>query len=83
MTIPRQLAPTMGLAHGGDEFLEGSFLRDREIRDVPDKNELVQKITTSTNSQNDIYKIQDQEKIRVTCSASATRAVVTRQSFLF
>ena len=26
MTKPRQLAPTMGLAHGGDEFLKGSFL---------------------------------------------------------
>ena len=25
MTIPRQLAPTMGLAHGGFEFLKGSF----------------------------------------------------------
>ena len=23
MTIPRQLAPTVGLAHGGVEFLEG------------------------------------------------------------
>ena len=25
MTIPRQLAPTLGLAHGGFEFLKGSF----------------------------------------------------------
>ena len=25
MTIPRQLAPTMGPAHGGFEFLKGSF----------------------------------------------------------
>ena len=25
MTIPRQLAPTVGLAHGGVEFLEGSL----------------------------------------------------------
>ena len=25
MTIPRQLAPTVGLAHGGFEFLKGSF----------------------------------------------------------
>ena len=83
MTIPQQLVPTVAFAHGGDEFLEGSFLRDREVRDVPDKKESVQKITTSTNSQNDIYKVLDQEKIRVTCSASATRAVVTRHSFLF
>src|SRR5215216_5164887 len=26
VTIPRQLAPTMGPAHGGFEFLKGSFL---------------------------------------------------------
>ena len=26
MTIPRQLAPTVGLAHGGVEFLEGSLV---------------------------------------------------------
>ena len=26
VTIPRQLAPTVGLAHGGVEFLKGSFL---------------------------------------------------------
>src|SRR5215216_1486202 len=26
MTIPQQLAPTMGPAHGGFEFLKGSFL---------------------------------------------------------
>ena len=25
MTIPRQLAPIVGLAHGGFEFLKGSF----------------------------------------------------------
>ena len=25
MTIPQQLAPTMGLAHGGFEFLKGNF----------------------------------------------------------
>ena len=25
MTIPRQLAPTVGPAHGGFEFLKGSF----------------------------------------------------------
>ena len=25
MTIPRQLAPTVGLAHDGFEFLKGSF----------------------------------------------------------
>ena len=27
MIIPRQLAPTVGLAHGGVEFLEGSLTR--------------------------------------------------------
>ena len=26
MIIPRQLAPTMGPAHGGGEFLQGSLL---------------------------------------------------------
>ena len=37
MLIPRQLTPTVGLAHGGDEFLEGSFSRDQEVHNVPDK----------------------------------------------
>ena len=37
VTIPRQLAPTMGPAHGGDEFLEGSFLRDREVHNFPNE----------------------------------------------
>ena len=31
MTIPRQLAPTVGLAHGGVEFLEGFFLGIEEL----------------------------------------------------
>ena len=31
MTIPRQLAPTVGLAHGGVEFLEGSHLGFEEF----------------------------------------------------
>ena len=31
MLIPRQLAPTVGLAHGGVEFLEGSLLRIEEF----------------------------------------------------
>ena len=31
VTIPRQLAPTVGLAHGGVEFLEGFFPGFREI----------------------------------------------------
>ena len=43
MTIPRQLAPTMGPAHDGDEFLEGSFLRDREVHDFTDEKEPAQK----------------------------------------
>ena len=37
MLIPRQLAPTMGPAHGGVEFLEGSVLGFREVRDLPDQ----------------------------------------------
>ena len=31
MTIPRQLAPTVGPAHGGFEFLKGSFLGFEKI----------------------------------------------------
>ena len=31
VTIPRQLAPTMGPAHGGVEFLEGAFLGFEKI----------------------------------------------------
>ena len=37
VTFPRQLAPTVGPAHGGDEFLEGSFLRDREVHNFLDE----------------------------------------------
>ena len=43
MTIPQQLAPTMGLAHGGVEFLEGSFPGFREVREFPDEEEPVWK----------------------------------------
>ena len=31
MTIPRQLAPTVGLAHDGVEFLKGSFSGIEEL----------------------------------------------------
>ena len=31
MTIPRQLAPTVGLAHGGDEFLKGYLLGFKKL----------------------------------------------------
>ena len=37
MTIPRQLAPTVGLAHGGVEFLEGSFLGIEKFAIFSDK----------------------------------------------
>ena len=37
MTIPRQLACTMGPAHGGVEFLEGSFPGFREVREFLDQ----------------------------------------------
>ena len=43
MTIPRQLAPTMGHAHGGVEFLKGSLLGFQEVRKFPDEEELVWK----------------------------------------
>ena len=38
VTNPRQLAPTVGLAHGGVEFLEG-FFKDREACDCPVQEE--------------------------------------------
>ena len=41
MTIPRQLAPTMGLVHGGVEFLEGSLSKDREACDWSDEEKMV------------------------------------------
>ena len=34
VTSPRQLAPTMGLAHGGVEFLEGALQGSRSLRFV-------------------------------------------------
>ena len=47
MTIPRQLAPTVGLTHDGDEFLEES-LRDREVRKFAEEEKSVLKGSTST-----------------------------------
>ncbi|XBI37325.1 hypothetical protein VPH35_122671 [Triticum aestivum] len=61
VTIPRQLAPTMGPAHGGVEFLGGISSWDREAHDKPDEKKPAQKITSSTISQSEIYKISDQE----------------------
>ena len=43
MTNPRQLAPTMGPTHGGDEFLKGFFLKDREVHNFPDEESRFQK----------------------------------------
>ena len=40
MTIPRQLAPTMGPAHGGVEFLEGSLLGFEKLAILSDEEEL-------------------------------------------
>ena len=37
VTIPRQLAPTVELAHGGVEFLEGSLSGFREVRNLLDE----------------------------------------------
>ena len=36
VTNPRQLAPTVGFADGGDEFLEGSR-RDQEVHNFPNE----------------------------------------------
>ena len=66
MLIPRQLAPTVGPAHGGVKFLEGFFPRVREARDHPDNAESalfaakfstigMEGSTSSTNSWNGIY----------------------------
>ena len=43
VAIPQQLAPTVGLAYGDDEFLKGSFLKDREVHDFPDEESQFQK----------------------------------------
>ena len=39
VTNPRQLAPTVGLAHGGVEFLEGSLLGIEELAIPSDEEE--------------------------------------------
>ena len=39
MTIPQQLAPTAGLAHGGVEFLEGSLAGIEKSANFPDEEE--------------------------------------------
>ena len=39
MTIPRQLAPTVGPAHGGVEFLKGSHLRIDELEILSDEED--------------------------------------------
>jgi len=41
VTNPRQLAPTVGLVHGGVEFLEGSFSGIEEVRNYLDEKEPV------------------------------------------
>ena len=41
MTIPRQLAPTVGPAHGGVEFLEGSLLGIEGLEKISDEEKLV------------------------------------------
>ena len=43
VTNPRQLAPTVGLAHGGVEFLEGSFPGFQEVHEFSDEEEPVWK----------------------------------------
>ena len=43
MLIPRQLAPTVGPAHGGVEFLEGSLAGIKKSANFPDKEEPVWK----------------------------------------
>ena len=47
MTIPRQLAPTVGPAHGGVEFLEGTLPGIGEVCKLPDEGKLVSKGSTS------------------------------------
>ena len=39
MTIPRQLAPTVGLARDGVEFLKGSSLQFEKVRNFPVQNQ--------------------------------------------
>ena len=39
MTNPRQLAPTVGPAHDGDEFLEGSLLGFEKLAILSDEEE--------------------------------------------
>ena len=44
MTIPRQLAPIVGLAHGGVEFMKGSLLRIEELVITSDKEKMASKL---------------------------------------
>ena len=59
MTIPRQLAPTVGLAHGGDEFWEGSFLGIENFV-IGRMKEPVQRIYTMSKAEW-IYRIEIQQ----------------------
>ena len=59
MTIPRQLAPTMGPAHGGVEFLKGSFFRVRGVHNFSGEARAgVKRIYASTSSQIGMYEIE-------------------------
>ena len=57
MTIPRQLAPTVGLAHGGVEFLKGSHLGFREVRKFPNEEEPVWKELDQFQIINPVYSL--------------------------
>ena len=79
MTIPRQLAPTVGPAHGGVEFLEGSFPRFEKIIIFLVKNNQFRRIymISVATSRNDV---QDRLRgFRVAICKAATGTVVIRR----
>ena len=68
MTIPRQLAPTVGLAHGGDEFLEGSFSGVEKLTISSDEEESSRKdLHCLQSEQSDLMLVRgmNSRKIRV------------------
>ena len=60
MTNPRQLAPTVGLAHGGVEFLEGSPSGIEKLANFLDEEESLRKdLHYLEDTQSDLIPIRD------------------------
>ena len=72
MTKPRQLAPTVGPAHGGVEFLEESFPGFREVRENLDQEEPDWK---GLHLQSMRFALKEEKNRVFWCVTDATRSV--------